>query len=125
MAKINLIDKTEREGEISSIAYRVPTNIQNTIEFHALLDQIDLEDSTLNLKIDVDVSEDGVKWRYWGGVVYVGGKYDPPGIPGFGTLNTAMFKNKYVRVRVEPNKRIPIGAEVEDKETEIGSIRSI
>lgn len=119
MAKTSILDKQEREGEMQSAPYQISNAINIPIEFHALIDKIDLEDESLILKIDVDISDDGLKWRYWGGVVYVGGKYEREGIPGIGTDNGRQFANKYTRIRMQSNKSLSVGAEIETIESRI------
>lgn len=116
MEKINLLPKEEREGQIITPAYKIPTDIKGIYIFRAMLDVADLEDEKLLLKLDVDVSNDGIKWRYFGGIVYKGGKYPSGKMPGFGFGNVASLQRKYVRVRYEINKRMQLGAEIDHED---------
>jgi len=112
MEKISVMDSISREGDNISVPYRIPNNTKDALAFHALISTVDLRDPFLKLVIDVEVSDDGIKWRYFAGVVYVGGVYEPEGIPGLGISNGALLANKYVRIKVNSNKRINFGAEV-------------
>jgi len=114
MAITNLLPKEDREGMITSPVFRVPADTKGAYIFKSMLDGIDLRDTKLILKVDIDVSEDGMKWRYFGGIVYKGGIYERETNPGFGIYQGAVIANKYIRVRMEPNKRIPLGAEIRD-----------
>jgi len=116
MELTNILPKESREGQVETTAYRVPENTKGLFIWKAMLDTVDLRDPKLILKLDVDVSEDGVQWRYFGGIVYMGGIYEREAQPGFGIYQGAAIANKYVRVRFDLNKRVPLGAEIEYEE---------
>ena len=118
MELTNILTKEPREGIMATPAFQVPEKTKGLYIFKAMLDTIDLRDTKLVLTVDIDISDDGVTWRYFGGIVYKGGIYEREAMPGFGIYEGATIANKYIRIRLETNKRMPLGAEIEHEKIE-------
>ena len=122
MAKISLLEKEEREGEVSSLAYRLPVDVKEHCDFTVLADKVDYEDPALELALDLYISDDGKKWRHRAGMTCIGGKHDwtePPSL----SVPVKGIERKYTQVRMQLNKSVSIGLEMEDRDVE--AIRSI
>ena len=114
MAKTTIsAQKTLDLGTSETEAYRVPSKVRGQFEVHLLMDQVDIEDKAKSIKLDVYISDDGERWRYLAGIVYEGGIYDPPGIPGFGLYDGKAIAGKYIKVVTLCSHRMNVGVEVE------------
>ena len=76
----NLDVGAARESLPIRLPERIP--IKQTC-FRVVLDHVDLIDPKVYLKIDAYVSLNQINWRYFGGITYIGGIFDPQNQPGF------------------------------------------
>ena len=115
MARVNVGNVSRvQPGTHESHSYTVPVELNGVAELRTIIDNDDLIDPDFNLSLDVMVSDDlGATWRRRYGLTYVGGIYDPQGMPGIST-NVEEFRGKQVMLRVTINKRIRLGFEFED-----------
>lgn len=120
MAKVEILSKSLRPvGMIQTPSYYIPTTVKPPLEFHALIDDKEYDDPEFVLKMDIDISADGIHWQYWGGIEFLGGVETPPGMPkgmpGMGVSNIENIRGKYTRQRVYKNKSANLGIEIEDE----------
>lgn len=108
MVKSNL-----KEGTYESPSYQLPPNLIGNFEVHLLMDKVDIENPAFSVTLDTFISNNNIEWRYYAGIRYVGGVYNPPGIPGFGVYNAERIAGKYVKAKIVTNHRMNIGVEVE------------
>ena len=115
MAIFDLLPTADREGENTSVAFWVPTNISKYSILTALLNILDLEDETLSFSLNLYISDDGIKWKSRAGMTCIGGKLGWNAPPSLG-IPSEDLKGHYMQIKLTTNKNVNIGIEMEDKE---------
>lgn len=116
MAKQTVLDKVPRLiGEVDSPSVEILPNVKYPYAIQLIMDEADYEDEKTHIRVEVHLSDDGIKWKLWGFFTYDGGKFDrrgdPPSIvPG----KPEQFKGKRVMVRVNSATAVPYGIDFED-----------
>lgn len=113
MAKIELLNTAEREGETISSSYQLAADAKGSCIFWPVFDLINLQDMKFLFSLGIDISGDGQKWQSRAGMNCVGtsrlwNKQPSLGIP---MIN---IKEKYIRAHITVNKKVEYKLEMEN-----------
>ena len=115
MAKINLLNPSNREGEHITRSMLIPNDIQDKCTAIIDIRDRDLADPLFFCSLKLQLSDDDINWRSRCGMTVVGGFEnweEPPSI----SIRTHDIKGKYARLIININQRTRIGLDIEDTE---------